>query len=162
MTTVEEAVKQPIVPSVSVGGVCLGDSKEAVLERLGAPLTTKQAEGDVEFLEYGPITVCIEGGRAVELVAEQGYFGADPSGLRVGTPWAELLRIYPNVAPDEEEYEWYVPGLEGMSLDIVRPPGREEQPMFTPWVDEWHWVQDPEHAFVLSIRIHKGRSVPKK
>ena len=158
MTPLEQAITLPIVPGVSIGGVRLGETRQEVIRRLGVPppeaRRLRPGEGENEFLEYGPLTVWLKDGRVFQVVAEAGYQGQAPGGLAVGARWAELFNLYPEIAFHEEEGFWCVPGIEGLGLDLVRPPRAEEQSLFPPWVDEEYMVIDPEHAFVLDIFVH--------
>lgn len=144
----------PILPTEGVAGIRIGEDSQTVLTRLGQPRRSRAGAEGFEFLEYPGVTVCLEHGRVCEVVAEDGYRGTTSRGLKVGATWKELRQLYPTIAFDEDERVWYVPGIDGLSFDIVRPPRAEEQPIIPPWVNEEYEILDPEHAFVLSIAVH--------
>ncbi|MFQ5873860.1 MAG: hypothetical protein ACE5JL_08670 [Dehalococcoidia bacterium] len=146
-----------IIPMEGAAGVSIGGSKQTVLAKLGKPLRSRSGAEGMEFLEYAGVAVTLQNGKVLIIRAEQGYRGSTPEGLKVAATWKELRQIYPTVTFHEDELIWYVPGINGLSFDIVRPPRPDEQPMTPPWVDEVYEILDPEHAFVLSIAVHQIR-----
>lgn len=145
----------PIIPMEGLAGVKIGQSRKVVVAKLGEPNRVRLGAEGYEFLHYHGVTVCLRQGLAYEIVAEEGYRGRTREGVNVGATWHELRKIHPNITFHEDERLWYVPGIDGLSFDLVRPPRSEEQPINPPWVDEEYEVLDPNHAFVRSIAVHQ-------
>lgn len=75
-----------------------------------------------EYLEYPGLTILLKYNVVDHIVGEQGYEGRTPDGLKVGVSWKELRQTHPNITFHADEYLWYMPGINGLSFDIVRPP----------------------------------------
>lgn len=158
---------QPIVPKSGIGSICIGDTVESVEGVLGLPYEQVGNENELMLFSYPSLTVTIVKGRVQSISAEEGYEGSTPQGVRVGTSWTQLLKIHPDVRFVESKMMWCVPGLNGMSFDIVRPPSplelvppppwyevEEEPAPALKWIDELYIVQDVTNAFVISISVH--------
>ena len=151
-------LKSPIVPMYGVADIKLRTKRESAIKILGEPLRVIHKSDSREFLEYTGVTVVLEYNIVEHIVAELGYEGVTPNGLKVGSRWKEVLNLYPRTTFHEDEGLWYAPGINGMSFDIVRPPKPDETPADgSNWVDEMYDILDPENAFVISISVHDIR-----
>jgi hypothetical protein len=150
-------LSKPIIPTKGLAGIELGVPKSRIETEFGAPLRRRvcpEPDDRLEYLDYHGLSIVLTSGIVTVLAAEQGYLGTTPSGVQVGMPWKELKQIHPDISFYEEEYEWYVPGIDGLSFAIVRPPGPGDKNPSSKWVDEWHAIMDPWQAFVISIDVH--------
>jgi len=160
MTKREHYFLLPIVPLVGAGSIELGNAREDILRKIGKPLFLRflpAIQGKTQLFYYKGLTVWLQGGKVSEIDVEEGYEGATPQGLTVGASWSKLKQLYPTVTYHEEEHRWYVPGIDGLSFNIVRPPRDDEIPLDIPWELERYTIIDPDHAFVFGIEVHDTR-----
>ncbi len=158
--SVANLLESPIIPAVEIAGVRIGDTRDQVLAKIGKPSFARPGLRKPiyrERLHYAGLSVALEEFKVFMVIAEVGYKGATKEGLRAGASWSELNQIYPNVAFYETKMVWYVPGINGMSFSIVRPPHLHEIPAMIPYVDEEYQMVDPTGAFVYSISVHDLR-----
>jgi hypothetical protein len=153
----------PIIPLVGAGGIKIGDRERNVLDKLGDAAFIRPGrvpKEEVRFLHYTGLMVYVWNGTVKEIHTRQGYLGTTAEGLGIGASWTTLRSIYPAITFSEEFGNWYVPGINGMSIEIFRPPRLEESATAGPerldhrWINELYEVMDPEHAFVGTIAVH--------
>jgi len=149
-----------IVPFVGAGGVEIGDKKKEVLAKIGRPMYLRPGPRKPVYREglcYKGMSISLEDEKVYMITAEEEYKGSTKEGLKVGVTWTALKEIYPSVTFHENKMVWYVPGIDGMSFRIVRPPRDDEIPVLFPYVDEEYEVVDKGRAFVYSISVHDLR-----
>ena len=153
-------IQAPIVPKIGAGNIIIGDSRQDVLKKLGKPLFQRFLQGlhgSIVHFHYGWSRIWLVQQRVTEIDLQDGYQGATAEGLRPAASWQELAKTYPSVTYHEREHRWYVPGIDGLSFEIVRPPRPEEPdeiPINIPWELERYYITDPKNAFVFSIEVH--------
>lgn len=156
----EKRLHEPILPMIGLGGIRLGTEQAMVEAELGPPLRRKlgrDPKDRLEWWDYKGFFIDFKAGIVWSLAAEEGYLGATPSGVKVGFSWAQLKQIHPDLDFHEDAMVWYVPGIDGLSFDIVRPPGPGDVNPSSKWIDEWYEVMNPWQAFVISIEVHSIR-----
>jgi hypothetical protein len=109
-----------------------------------------RSDEELVFLEYGEVTVCLKSGRAYAVVAELGYLGETPQGVVPGMSWRSLVQRVPRIQFDEEQHVWFVPEVDGMTIDIGRPAPPNSP---SKWEDEAISVLDAENARVVSVAV---------
>jgi hypothetical protein len=183
VSTGNQYLSLPIIPGVGAAGIQLGDTREDVLKKIGKPLYIRYVtalHGRDRVFQYEELAVRLAADRVIEINLFRSYVGTTKEGLRPGASWEELKRTYPDVVFDEPADQtapvgesvtdrevsgsqqnserlvgaaWPVPGVEGLSFDIVRPPKEDEIPLGRPWDAELYVVTDPQNAFVYGIQV---------
>ncbi len=156
----EEYFFLPIIPFVGAGSINLGDTRQDILRKIGKPLYLSFIQGirgKVQIFHYDVLEIWLPQEKVSEIDVVRGYQGSTKEGLTPGASWKKLREAYPTVSWHEDECRWYVPGIDGLSFDIVRPPRDDEIPLSIPWEHERYVVIDPEHAFVFAIEVHDIR-----
>lgn len=163
-------VTAPILPAQGAAGLILGVDRRRVLATCGPPLGVELLnEKRIEILDYGVVFLYVEHDRVESIELVIGYRGTTTEGLRPGTKWETLITLYPDVRWNEEEFVWYIPGLTGLSMEIVTPvkapdeirarvrhatDGVVDFPISHEFlVDEAETVLDPDYSYVGSIVI---------
>lgn len=150
----------PIIPRVGAANVKIGDHRQEILKKLGKPLFQRYLQGikdSIVQFHYGWSVIWLQKQKIIEIDVQSGYKGTTHEGLSVEASWSELIKVYPTVGYHEGEHRWYVPGIDGLSFNIVRPPRPEEPeeiPINIPWELERYHIFDAEHAFVFAIEVH--------
>ncbi len=158
--TANRFLESPIIPGTEIGSITIGDTRTTVISKIGKPLFARPSSQKTVFRErfqYDGLSVAFEDSKVFMITAEMGYVGATKEGLIVGMSWDDLNRIYLGITFQENKMLWYVSGINGLSIRIVRPPEPDEIPSMIPYVDEEYQVVDPKRAFVYSVSVHELR-----
>ena len=147
--TFDSELDEPIFGR-SIGGLCLGDPEDLVLERLGVP-TRRQARDDPEaqLLDYPSMLVRLSGTRRVEMVmALSGYRGSGPYGVRVGMPWMDLRARDVPIWFEEDSMSWRLQGISDIYIELIEGADGSDEPN-----EVFHEVASPMDTYVGSIFV---------
>lgn len=150
----------PILPTLGLGGIQVGDKRVDVVEILGLPTLSRLgavAIEETELLEYPGVAVCLQRDRVWGVMALAGYAGRTPNGAYVGMPWRELLRVAPRILFHEGARTWYEPASPTLDYDVVRPWNENPE---GGWVEEIYEVMMPDQAIVDSISVYAESESP--
>jgi hypothetical protein len=149
-----------IEPGRGVGGVRLGMTRDEVVAVCGSPIREYAEKPElVVVLDFGSLQVGLDPRLVHMITVREAEAGATSDGIRVGTPWLELVKTRGEPAYDVDETGSWVDAREpGIWYDIVGPLRPDEETLDPPHHQEHHYVRDPEAAFVRRIYVMRPKS----